>query len=148
MRLDANVISSSTLSTILHYGFLSSTTMIRCPSPHFRLCVVAILHALLVICSVYCPVAAWGPPPAASSRSPPISLASLEIEASSRDSSSSSSKGQENRKGFLLKSVNSCLSGLFLASTQEVAAAETIGKDPDCDDLTCLGVWDGLLAGE
>jgi hypothetical protein len=23
---------------------------------------------------------------------------------------------------------------------------ETIGKDPDCDDSTCLGVWDGLLA--
>jgi hypothetical protein len=62
-------------------------------------------------------------------------------------SSSSSSNGQDNRKGFLLKSVNSCL-GLFLASTQEVAAAETIGKDPNCDDLTCLGVWDGLLAGK
>ena len=26
------------------------------------------------------------------------------------------------------------------------AAAETVGKDPNCDDRSCLGVWDGLLA--
>lgn len=26
------------------------------------------------------------------------------------------------------------------------AFAETIGKDPDCNDSACLGVWDGLLA--
>jgi uncharacterized protein (DUF1499 family) len=25
-------------------------------------------------------------------------------------------------------------------------AAETVGKDPDCNDPGCLGVWDGLLA--
>jgi uncharacterized protein (DUF1499 family) len=25
-------------------------------------------------------------------------------------------------------------------------AAETVGKDSDCKDATCLGVWDGLLA--
>ncbi len=25
-------------------------------------------------------------------------------------------------------------------------AAETIGKDPDCNDSSCLGIWDGLLA--
>lgn len=25
-------------------------------------------------------------------------------------------------------------------------AAETIGKDPTCNNPTCLGVWDGLLA--
>lgn len=24
--------------------------------------------------------------------------------------------------------------------------AETVGKDPDCNDRSCLGVWDGLLA--
>jgi hypothetical protein len=28
----------------------------------------------------------------------------------------------------------------------DVHAAETIGKDPNCNDSTCLGVWDGLLA--
>ena len=33
----------------------------------------------------------------------------------------------------------------FLASDVTIAA-ETIGKDPDCNDSTCLGVWDGLLA--
>lgn len=27
-----------------------------------------------------------------------------------------------------------------------VYAAETVGKDEDCNDSTCLGVWDGLLA--
>jgi hypothetical protein len=27
-----------------------------------------------------------------------------------------------------------------------VLAAETIGKAADCNDSTCLGVWDGLLA--
>lgn len=25
-------------------------------------------------------------------------------------------------------------------------AAETIGKDPNCNDASCLGIWDGLLA--
>jgi len=25
-------------------------------------------------------------------------------------------------------------------------AAETVGKDPNCNDSSCLGVWDGLLA--
>jgi len=25
-------------------------------------------------------------------------------------------------------------------------AAETVGKDPNCNDATCLGIWDGLLA--
>lgn len=50
-----------------------------------------------------------------------------------------------SRKDFLLKCCNS---GLFvsLTSINKAAAAETVGKDPDCDDLTCLGVWDGLLA--
>jgi hypothetical protein len=27
-----------------------------------------------------------------------------------------------------------------------VVAAETIGKDPNCNEATCLGVWDGILA--
>lgn len=33
-----------------------------------------------------------------------------------------------------------------LACTQPSHAAETIGKDPNCNDNFCLGVWDGLLA--
>ena len=27
-----------------------------------------------------------------------------------------------------------------------VAAAETVGKDDNCNDASCLGVWDGILA--
>ena len=33
-----------------------------------------------------------------------------------------------------------------LTSGQAATAAETIGKDPYCNDSSCLGVWDGLLA--
>jgi len=36
-------------------------------------------------------------------------------------------------------------SGAALLTT-DVLAAETIGKDPSCNDSLCLGVWDGLLA--
>jgi len=36
---------------------------------------------------------------------------------------------------------------IFSSRTSQIAsAAETVGKDPNCDDRTCLGVWDGLLA--
>ncbi len=35
---------------------------------------------------------------------------------------------------------------LFIPSASCHAAAETIGKDPNCQDASCLGVWDGLLA--
>lgn len=33
-----------------------------------------------------------------------------------------------------------------LAVPSAGCSAETVGKDPNCDDRTCLGVWDGLLA--
>ena len=33
-----------------------------------------------------------------------------------------------------------------IATPGSVQAAETVGKDPDCNDATCLGVWDGILA--
>ena len=33
-----------------------------------------------------------------------------------------------------------------LQGVRPVSASETVGKDPDCNDSTCLGVWDGLLA--
>lgn len=39
---------------------------------------------------------------------------------------------------------------VFVATSTAVCgrvnAAETVGKDPNCNDRTCLGVWDGLLA--
>jgi hypothetical protein len=35
----------------------------------------------------------------------------------------------------------------FATGSERTAdAAETVGKDPNCIDATCLGVWDGLLA--
>jgi hypothetical protein len=36
--------------------------------------------------------------------------------------------------------------GFIFANQSGYAAGETIGKDEDCNDSTCLGVWDGLLA--
>ena len=32
------------------------------------------------------------------------------------------------------------------ASPTNANAAETIGKDPNCNDASCLGIWDGLFA--
>ena len=29
----------------------------------------------------------------------------------------------------------------FLTTSKSTFAAETIGKDPNCNDGTCLGVW-------
>jgi len=46
----------------------------------------------------------------------------------------------------------SCLTLLAAAATttsivpSPATAAETIGKDPNCADASCAGVWDGLLA--
>lgn len=34
----------------------------------------------------------------------------------------------------------------LLSNTMIANAAETVGKDPNCNDASCLGVWDGLLA--
>lgn len=33
-----------------------------------------------------------------------------------------------------------------VAIVPSMTSAETVGKDPNCNDRTCLGVWDGLLA--
>lgn len=116
------------------------TTMMRCRPTPFRVCLGTIIIYIVAICPIYCPGDAWGPPPA----SPPrIGLASFGTEGSATETS----QGEASRKDFLLKSGNLCL-GLLLVSTEKAAAAETVGKEPDCDDLTCLGVWDGLLAGE
>ena len=50
-----------------------------------------------------------------------------------------------NRRGFISKIVASSAS--VLVGTASVAhAAETVGKDVNCQDSSCLGVWDGLLA--
>lgn len=47
---------------------------------------------------------------------------------------------------------NLLASGIFVAiatsggGSYPVVAAETVGKDENCNEATCLGVWDGLLA--
>jgi uncharacterized protein (DUF1499 family) len=52
------------------------------------------------------------------------------------------SDGIEKSSFLLLGSFN-----LLLASSPKIAGAvETIGKDPNCNDASCLGVWDGLFA--
>jgi hypothetical protein len=47
---------------------------------------------------------------------------------------------------ILFRSVMSGISTPFILTNQPSNAAETIGKDPKCNDVSCIGVWDGLLA--
>ena len=42
--------------------------------------------------------------------------------------------------------ASSCNLLFWNANCNVAQSAETIGKDPDCNDASCLGVWDGLLA--
>ena len=46
----------------------------------------------------------------------------------------------------LLKCSTATATILIIPSASGHAAVETIGKDPNCQDASCLGVWDGLLA--
>jgi len=48
--------------------------------------------------------------------------------------------------GSLLSNVAAALIILPNQSGKNAAAAETIGKADDCNDSSCVGVWDGLLA--
>jgi len=46
-----------------------------------------------------------------------------------------------------LATITACVTPLLLlVVVAPVGASETVGKDPNCNDNTCLGVWDGLLA--
>jgi len=54
-------------------------------------------------------------------------------------------EASESRKRFLVKSFTSSIL-VLLTPTDEVTAAETVGKEPNCNGLNCLGIWDGLLA--
>ncbi|KAG7361082.1 hypothetical protein IV203_036182 [Nitzschia inconspicua] len=47
------------------------------------------------------------------------------------------------RNEFLAVAIASCCGTSFSKVTN---AAETVGKDPNCNDSSCLGVWDGILA--
>ena len=44
-----------------------------------------------------------------------------------------------NRKGMIYKFIFTAVA--FLTTSKSTFAAETIGKDPNCNDGTCLGVW-------
>jgi hypothetical protein len=97
---------------------------------------VAMLHAVVISSRIYY----------SESWTSPISSGSTSIVV---DSPLIPKEVSESRKNFLLKSFTATSSILALSiSTDTVSAAETVGKDPNCDDLNCLGVWDGLLAGE
>jgi hypothetical protein len=54
--------------------------------------------------------------------------------------------GNTRRKIFEAGGAASIAAVLLSASARPSVAAETVGKDKDCNDSTCLGVWDGLLA--
>lgn len=51
-----------------------------------------------------------------------------------------------SRRRHLLRITLSSLVTASLRIPFPVIAAETVGKDPLCNDPSCLGVWDGLLA--
>jgi hypothetical protein len=51
-----------------------------------------------------------------------------------------------NQRRRTLFSSTAATLGLLGCGTPSSAVVETVGKDPTCNDGTCLGVWDGLLA--
>jgi hypothetical protein len=52
------------------------------------------------------------------------------------------------QRRFVLQSIVATSSATISAAwlSPSLALAETIGKDPNCNNSDCLGVWDGLLA--
>jgi hypothetical protein len=52
-------------------------------------------------------------------------------------------KCETNRREFCALTL---LVGGSITSAQDATASETIGKEADCNDSSCLGIWDGLLA--
>eukprot|EP00978_Attheya_sp_CCMP212_P048172 scaffold481611_cov63-Attheya_sp.AAC.1 len=64
-------------------------------------------------------------------------------------SKTSSSDSSLSRRGFGLQVTvwgGGFVSSVAAVPTRAAFAAETVGKDPNCNDPQCLGVWDGLLA--
>lgn len=50
----------------------------------------------------------------------------------------------KTRREFLSKTFSSIAGASLIPTISH--ASETVGKDPECNDRSCLGVWDGLLA--
>lgn len=61
-----------------------------------------------------------------------------------RDNEETLAPSSRQRREFISKLLVSSVS--ILVGTTTVAHAETVGKDENCQDSSCLGVWDGLLA--
>lgn len=55
---------------------------------------------------------------------------------------------EQSRRVFTKRLLAGTAAGMitFPFTVPSSRAAETIGKDENCNDATCLGVWDGLLA--
>lgn len=67
-------------------------------------------------------------------------------------SNSLSTQNLESSRRSFVKSTAAILtcSGVQFTNVHDLSrnanAVETVGKDPDCNEQSCLGVWDGLLA--
>lgn len=86
---------------------------------------------------------------------PPHGGGSSPITTSLNDSSSSCCRIVDNRRKFLssVLTLAATTTTQFMPATTDhlpnamiANAVETVGKDPNCNDASCLGVWDGLLA--
>jgi hypothetical protein len=56
---------------------------------------------------------------------------------------------EKNNRRMVLRKLAVAVGGLGVSQIsvpQPAFGAETVGKDSDCTDRLCLGVWDGLLA--
>mmetsp|Transcript_13507 Transcript_13507/g.19321 ORF Transcript_13507/g.19321 Transcript_13507/m.19321 type:complete len:127 (-) Transcript_13507:392-772(-) len=51
-----------------------------------------------------------------------------------------------NRRNLLKKLSTQAILLSQIVKPILTEAAETVGKDADCNDTSCLGVWDGMLA--
>jgi hypothetical protein len=105
---------------------------------------------LVVALNCYCP---FGLAPLQQQRQTRLSAAPF--SSVSRSEKNSDRAATTSRRNLLQKAIPAAIgfAAAGLVDTQypvKVVAnaleTETIGKDLDCDDSTCLGVWDGLLA--
>jgi hypothetical protein len=55
-------------------------------------------------------------------------------------------KHDRQRRQLLHTMIAASLPWFATGLGRSADAAETVGKDPNCSDAACLGVWDGLLA--
>jgi len=61
-------------------------------------------------------------------------------------SSSLSTNPPGSTRRLFCQNAATVTSALIMHHPSKAIAAETVGKDPNCNDSLCFGVWDGLLA--